>query len=122
MNFKDYFYGAIGKRSSPLKLLQEFKCYKMIPTTNNSYREDPGKMATLTMTHSHVFAAPNGKGKQLYAVNINGSGHDGSSGAAISTAHAEYFRSKGYYIPPNNILETIDISQINKNEYRILLD
>ena len=122
MNFKDFFYAAIGKRPSPLKLLQEVNCYKMIPTTNNSYREDPTRTATLTMTHSHVFAAPNGKGKQLYAVNIDGSGHDGSSGIAISPAHATYFRSLGYLIPPDNILETIDISMVNKSEYRILLD
>ena len=122
MNFKDFFHGKTGKRSSPLDLLKEFNCYKMIPTTKNSYREDPANTATLTPTHSHVFAAPNGKGKQLYAVRIDGRGHDGSSGTEISSAHAEHFRRLGYYIPPNNILETIDISMVNKNDYRILLD
>ncbi|GAB6057107.1 hypothetical protein JCM31598_02240 [Desulfonatronum parangueonense] len=52
----------------------------MIPGTKNSYRVDPENITTRTIKHSHVYAKPKGEGKFIYAVNIDGSGHDGSSG------------------------------------------
>ena len=78
--------------------LFEHETYKLIPGTNNSYRTDAGNTNTQTIKHSHVFAKPKGSGSELFSVNIDGSGHDGSSGTEISSSHANYFRSIGYEI------------------------
>ena len=61
----------------------------------------------MTIKHSHVYAKLKGSGKEIYSVNIDGSGHDGSRGIKIPDSHAEFFRRKGYRIPNDNILEGI---------------
>jgi hypothetical protein len=101
--------------------LFEHKVYKLIPGTKNSYREDSGNTNTRTLQHSHTYAKPKGKGSQLYAVNIDGSGHDGSSGIEIPSSHADYFRSIGYRIASTNILESLFIEDINKDDFELIL-
>src|SRR6266480_5519887 len=73
-------------------LLFEHEVYKRIPGSRNSFRTDPSNTNTMTMRHSHVYAKPKGRGKEVYAVNIDGSGHDGFSGTAIPALHADHFR------------------------------
>jgi hypothetical protein len=75
----------------------------------------------MTLRHSHVFAKPKGRGVQLYAVNIDGSGHDGSSGAAIPASHADFFRSKGYSIPDSNILEMLDPDELQEDQFLLMV-
>ncbi len=101
--------------------LFEHQIYKNIPGTKNSYRVDPANTNTMTSKHSHAYAKPNGKGSQLYSVNIDGTGHDGSSGKEIPGAHADFFRSKGYSIPDNNILENLILSESIADEYELLI-
>jgi hypothetical protein len=83
--------------------LFEHEIYKRIPNTQNSYRADPGNTNTKTLNHSHVFAKQKGRGKELYSINVDGSGHDGSSGTQLSDKHADHFRCLGYEIPLDNM-------------------
>jgi hypothetical protein len=100
-------------------LLFEHEIYKLIPGTRNPFRTDPGNTNTATMRHSHVYAKPKGQGKQLYSVNVDGSGHDGSSGVAIPACHAAYVRSQGYTIRDTDILESVDFDSLNAEQYAL---
>ncbi len=104
-----------------LTLTLEHQVYKLIPGTRNSYREDPANTNSKTLKHAHIYAKPNGNGKQLYSVNIDGTGHDGCSGTTISTKHADFFTNKGYSIDSNLTLESID-EALDNYEYYILLE
>ncbi len=118
-SFKEFV--AEEEKVQELINLFEHQIYKNIPGTKNSYREDTGNTNTMTSKHSHVYAKPKGKGTEIYSVNINGSGHDGSSGTEISSSHAEFFRNKGYSIPDNNILENLILSESVTEEYELLI-
>ena len=109
-----------GRDAMKLIELFEHQTYKSIPGTKNSYREDSGNTNTMTQKHAHTFAKPKGNGSQLYSVNIDGSGHDGSSGAQISQAHAEFFRGKGYDIDSSNILESINLSDLDPDDFELM--
>ena len=119
ISFKE-FYINVSPNQMQSKLLLEYECYKLIPKTNKYYREDPCNTSTKTERHAHIYARPKGDGKELYAVNINGKGHDGSKGIVIPSLHAEYFRSIGYNIPVTNILESIELDKLKPQEFQIL--
>jgi hypothetical protein len=121
--FKQYLAEVKQEDARLVKLtdLFEHQVYGLIPGSRNSYREDPGNTNTLTQRHAHVYAKPNGGGKQLYAANFNGSGHDGSSGIEIPGAHADFFRQKGYDIPMNNILESIQLEALDEATHFIYI-
>lgn len=104
-----------------LSIALEHQTYKLIPGTRNSYRVDPQNTNTTTQRHVHVYAKPNGAGNQLYSVNLDGSGHDGSSGTLIPVGHAEYFRSIGFTIPDNLALESIDIDGLDPEIFEICI-
>ena len=119
ITFKEFF-SELYESENEKRLLLEYECYRLIPGTNNSYREDPMNTSTKTEKHSHVYARPKGKGRQLYAVNHKGTGHDGSHGMQIPPSHADYFRAKGYDIPLSNIIECIDIKGLDGSTYQVL--
>lgn len=110
---KDAFFGQIE--------LFEHEIYKPIPGSTNSYRTDQGKTGTMTKKHAHVYAKPNGRGKELYSVNTDGSGHDGSRGKEIPAGHAAHFRSLGFTIATDNILESIEMSAMDTRHYKLFL-
>ena len=112
---------ARSVRIGELILALEHQTYKNIPGTVNSYRYDSANTTTGTQGHFHVFAKRNGKGEQLYAVNMDGSGHDGSSGTTISRKQADYLRSKGVQVPLNLTLESIDYDDLNGEEYTFVI-
>lgn len=118
-SFKEFV--AETEKAKELINLFEHQAYKNIPGTKNSYREDTGNTNTMTSKHSHVYAKSKGRGIEIYSVNIDGSGHDGSSGTEIPSSHAEFFRSKGYSIPDNNILESLILSESASEEYELLI-
>lgn len=121
-NFKQFLAeNNRDKAVTQLKALFEHNVYKRIPGTNDFHRQDPENTSTKTQRHSHVYAYPNGGGKELYSVNVSGSGHDGSSGVKIPTTHADFFRSKGYNIKTNNILECLSFKQLQKNKHCLIL-
>jgi len=100
--------------------LDEHHVYRQFPGEKTYYRIDSGNTSTLTQRHAHVYAQPEGKGKQLFAVNTDGSGHDGSSGTEISSSHADFLRGKGFDIPITNIIEQLDHASLGQS-YRLIL-
>ncbi|MCC5842562.1 MAG: hypothetical protein JJT96_20765 [Opitutales bacterium] len=117
--FKD-FWDSESKREKIEKLLLDWNCYQLIPGTRNSYRVDAANTSTMTKKHAAVYSKANGKGKELYAVNIDGTGHDGSFGFKMPKKHAEYFRSINFDIPDSGIIESISISQLLPSEYDLI--
>lgn len=120
--FKQFF--AEYKRDeavTKLSVLFEHEIYKRIPGTTTSYRQDSANMNTQTQRHSHVYAKLKGGGKELYSVNLDGSGHDGSTGIQIPTSHGDFFRSNEYSINHNNILEWLDLEQLQEDKYILML-
>jgi hypothetical protein len=109
------------RESARLEKIYEHQAYKGIPGTSQSYRQDAANTNTKTEKHAHVYAKLNGDGKQLYAVNVGGSGHDGSSGTEIPKKHADHFRSLGYDIPETNILETLNSSQVQRELHEVFI-
>jgi hypothetical protein len=101
--------------------LDEHKLYQNFPGEKTSFRIDPGNTSTVTQRHAHIFAKPEGKGKQLYSVNIDGTGHDGSSGTTISSSHASFLREKGFVVPTTNILEQLDPPSLEGSGYSLIL-
>ena len=104
-----------------LTVALEHQTYKQIPGTNNSFREDPPNTNTKTQRHAHVYAKRSGGGKELYSVNLDGSGHDGSSGITIPKSHAEFLRGKGYEIPPTCTLESITLDPSVDHGYELII-
>jgi hypothetical protein len=123
MKFKELWKNEERKSDIMQKtiLLFEHEVYKRIPGTSASYQTHSGNINTNTIKHSHVYATLKGIGRELYAVNKDGSGHDGSEGIKIPSKHADHFRGKGYEIGLSNILETLELNRIDKNEYILIL-
>ena len=120
ISFKEFFSRKLFFESSG-GLLFEHEIYKIIPGTKNSYRRDAGNTSTLTQQHCHIYAKPKGGGKELYSVNFDGSGHDGSSGIEISSSHAEFLRDQGFKIALNNILECVSSLDLDPKSYSLLI-
>jgi hypothetical protein len=119
ISFKEFFYRKLLSEQTT-NLLFEHELYKLIPGTRNSYRQDSANTSTLTQVHSHVYAKAKGRGSELYSVNFDGSGHDGSSKICIPSDHADFFRSKGYSIAASNILECVDATELEPSEYTLI--
>lgn len=109
---------AQGSRTTRLT---EHQVYRSFPGEKTSYRIDSGNTNTATTKHAHIFAKPNGRGQQLYSVNLDGSGHDGSSGYQISQSHAEHLKRLGFSIPSSNVLEEIDYDEVLRGGYTIIM-
>lgn len=90
----------------------EHETYSRIPGTASSVRVDAANTNTKVQRHAHVYAKLNGGGKQLYSVNADGSGHDGSSGIVVPVKHAEYLRTKGFDVPMNLTLESLKLDDL----------
>ncbi len=75
----------------------------------------------MTQRHAHVYARPNGGGEQIYSVNLDGSGHDGSSGTVIPKNHADHLRGLGFTIPGNLTLESLDFDTLSHELYEICI-
>ena len=128
MTFRE-FWADRAKNSAPEVVvvqlpntLLEHGTYKEIPGTKSSYRKDSANTNTNTQQHVHVYAKPKGKGKEIYSLNKDGSGHDGHSGKQIPKAHADYFRSLGYDVKENNILECKEVDDPGLFSFFILIE
>ncbi len=108
--FKEYIVETIvfeSKEQKPFleqQLILEWEQYKNIPKTNLTYRYDTGNTNTKTKDHIHVFA----KNNQLYAINIDGTPHDGST-AKLGGKEVKFLKSIGFTPPANGILEWITL-------------
>lgn len=86
------------------KILLEFQTYKRIPGETKSYRIDKPSSFTNVQKHAHIFELPDGEGKEVCAVNIDGTKHDGSK-YRMNPHEIEFFRKKGFNIPDNGLIE-----------------
>jgi len=114
VNIRDILDGSLNLDSNnrefllvvESKSLNESRIEK-IPGSNKTGRYEPGNTNTRTQDHYHVFAGP---GNQLYAINRDGSPHDGSR-ARLGGKEVAFFRGKGFIVPDNGMLEWITLSQ-----------
>lgn len=92
-----------------------------IPGTKYTYRIDIpfGEQRPGNMKHIHIFA----KGKDLWAMNADGTAHDGSHNVCIPQDVIHFLQKKGFTLPPNNIIEFMYIPTrsilLESNEYKI---
>lgn len=89
----------------PQELLLEKKDYgTCIPGTKYYYRIDKprGEAGDGNLRHIHVYADRN---KQLFALNADGTAHDGCHGAKIDKQAAKFLRAKGFTVPDNLVIE-----------------
>lgn len=119
--FKQFYSEDEEEKTGERIQLFEYQIYKSIPGLRNSYRTDAENITTMTLKHAHVYAKPNGRGTELYSVNIDGSGHDGSSGKVIPKSHVEFFRKQGYNIKPDNILGCFLLSSLDTKNYKLII-
>lgn len=104
-----------------LEYIAESADYQRVPKTQMSVRFDSGNTNTKTQDHAHVFARLNGQGKQLFAVNIDGTGHDGSSGAPIPKRVGQFLQTKGYVIPVNFVVESMSLDDALEDRFIIFI-
>lgn len=78
--------------------------FPQIPGTRYSFRKDNprGTPGPGNQTHIHIYA-PNKD--ELFAINIDGSAHDGCHGAKIPKEIAKFLTDKGFKVPKNHIIE-----------------
>ena len=91
-------------------LILEYKTYKEIPGTTKTYRIDPANTNTQTQKHIHVYF----DGKQLYAMNVDGTPHDGSK-YRLSKSDMRFLASLGFKVPENGILDAYLIKDNKQN-------
>ena len=98
------------------ELCEAKDCYTPIPGLKGySIRKDKpsGIPGPGNQYHYHIYL----QGKEVFAVNIDGTGHDGFHNVRINKIIADYLRQKGAIVPDTNIIECRNFS--NK---RLLLD
>lgn len=95
--------------------------YERIPGTNRSVRFDRGDPSKRTEDHAHIFAQRNGQGTELFSVNCTGTGHDGSRGTVMPKKVADFLQQRGYRIPANLTLESIDFEVAESDGWGIVV-
>ena len=78
--------------------------FPQIPGTRYSFRKDNprGIPGPGNQQHIHIYAPDK---TELFAINIEGSAHDGCHGAKIPEDIALFLKSKGFIVPSNRIIE-----------------
>lgn len=91
-------------------LIKEHQTYKKFGDSSvMTYRIDKGDGTPGRQTHVHVFM----KGRQLFAINMDGTAHDGSK-AKLSKKSIEALESLGVTPPKDGLLEWIKIAMEGK--------
>jgi len=116
---EDFYYYQIDKIVFDKKyeehylssgLLLEWQQYKKIPRTNLVYRYDKGNTNTKTQDHIEVYQDKT----KLYAINKDGTKHDGSK-ARLGSKEIKFLKNMGFTPPLNGILEWIQLDM--KKDY-----
>ena len=81
-------------------LIVEHEVYKQFGKSTRTYRIDKGDGSPGHLTHIHVYS----KSGQLYAMNIDGTTHDGSK-AQLSKKDQKTLTDLGFQVPKDGILE-----------------
>lgn len=79
--------------------------FEKIPASRYEYRIDSpaGIPRPGNLRHVHIF----NNGKQIFAMNIDGTAHDGFHRVRIPQEIADVLRKKGFTIPANNLIEMV---------------
>ncbi len=96
--------------------------YSQILGTTFYYRKDVpfGEHRKGNQIHYHFFTK---NGKELFAINQDGTAHDGYHGITIPQAIADFLRQKGFSIPKNNLIEAVEtLFNCSTNSRQLLLD
>lgn len=93
----------------------EYDTYKSFLPTKCVYRLDKANNAPGQQEHIHVYSDKN-HNHQLYAINIDGTPHDGSK-YQLNKKHQIALRALGFTVPKDGLLEWIDF-----DGYGLLLD
>ncbi|HEY0681789.1 MAG TPA: hypothetical protein VGD45_05640 [Steroidobacter sp.] len=115
------FDSSLMSERTTYEVILEWDPYQSIPGRKETYREDKASTHKHPKKHVHVFAGRGKKRKQLYSINEDGTGHDGSRGKRVDDAIADFFRSKGYTIPEDNILKYLPDHPIDDEPSRLIL-
>ncbi len=94
-------------------LLLEWQQHKKIPKTTLVYRLDKGNTNTKTQDHIHVFSKEN----QLYAINKDGTPHDGSK-AKIGRKEIDFLKKIGFNPPVDGLLEWMSLD-LDRDYYEL---
>lgn len=75
----------------------------IIPGSKYSYRIDRpfGEQKPGNMKHIHILV----KGKDMFAMNVDGTAHDGSHNVLIPKDVSDFMKKKGFQVPPSGIIE-----------------
>ena len=82
------------------QLVYEYHTYKNFGNTTKTYRIDKGNGQPGMQTHIHVYS----KSGQLFAMNIDGTTHDGSK-IQLSKTDQKILTDLGFTVPKDGILE-----------------
>ena len=118
MNLEEYgreekFKGMTKSYYDNKQILLEFAQHKPIPETKKSYQID--KQSTFSYVQKnahHVFEKPNGEGKELRVVNMDGSEHDDSKNP-MSKHEINFFKNLGFNIPDNGLIGSVSFDSLD---------
>lgn len=84
-------------------LFEKRDTFKTIPGTRYEYRIDPpnGEPRKGNLRHVHIY----NKGKEILAMNVDGTAHDGFHQVKIPKEVADFLKEKGFEIPKDNLIE-----------------
>lgn len=82
-----------------------------IPGTKYSYRIDRpfGEQKPGNMKHIHILV----KGKDMFAMNVDGTGHDGCHNVQIPQDVSDFMTKKGFQVPSSGIIEFYNVESSN---------
>lgn len=118
-DYKEYFIETIVFENDAQnqfleqELILEWEQYKKVSKTSLTYRFDSGNTNTKTKDHIHVYSNDN----QLYAINFDGTPHDGSK-AKLGGKEIKFLKSIGFTPPANGLLEWITLD--NSKTYQAI--
>lgn len=113
--FPDIMIQSVNKQT----LLLEHRCYVLV-AKGKAYREVSADDLIGARIPSRIYARAKGRKKLLYAVDIKGKDGGGLPPKKILPKHANYFRSRGYKIPRNNLLECLSMAALNGSDFEII--
>jgi hypothetical protein len=88
-------------------LKHHYSFYKQVPGAKKyKYRIDKakGEPSLGNLRHIHIFTT---KDKQVFAMNVDGTAHDGYHEVQIDEDLIEFLKNKGFTIPNNNIIPLV---------------
>lgn len=97
--------------------LLEYTQTQKIPGSIFKVRIDKKNTATLVKKHAHIFDL---RGNELYAVNFDGTSHDGNEGKKINTAVANFLTQKGFILKNSRLIEKIEDGNLSTYYYTVI--